>query len=170
MQNMEILMYQSVLLGVGATVFMDFWSILQKRLLGIPSLNFALVGRWIGHMAKGQFKHNSIAAAPNCAGEAAIGWSVHYAIGVIFAVMLLLAAGPQWLESPTLFPALLIGLLTVTAPFLIMQPAFGFGIAASRTPNPNWARLKSIVTHLSFGLGLYVSAMTLRAFEVIFAA
>ncbi len=168
MQNIEVFIYQSVLIGGGATVFMDIWSILQKRLLGIPSLNFALVGRWIGHMANGHFKHHSIAAAPKYAGEVLVGWSVHYAIGIVFAALLLLGAGADWYESPTLPPALLTGLLTVAAPFLVMQPAFGLGIAASRTPKPNMARLKSIVTHLSFGLGLYVSAMTLRTLEIIF--
>jgi Protein of unknown function (DUF2938) len=39
-----------------------------------------------------------------------------------------------------------------------LQPALGAGIAASRTPRPNIARLRSIITHLSFGIGLYVAA------------
>ncbi|MBA3260744.1 MAG: DUF2938 family protein [Gemmatimonadales bacterium] len=36
---------------------------------------------------------------------------------------------------------------------------FGLGIAASRTPNPTQARLKSLVTHTVFGVGLYVCAL-----------
>jgi hypothetical protein len=40
-----------------------------------------------------------------------------------------------------------------------MQPSFGLGIAASRTPNPTQARLKSLVTHTVFGIGLYVCAL-----------
>ena len=39
----------AVLIGGGATLFMDLWAALQNRLLGVPSLNYALVGRWIGH-------------------------------------------------------------------------------------------------------------------------
>ncbi|MGH7512442.1 MAG: DUF2938 family protein [Gemmatimonadales bacterium] len=31
--------------------------------------------------------------------------------------------------------------------------------AASRTPDPTQARLKSLATHLVFGLGLYVCAL-----------
>jgi hypothetical protein len=40
-----------------------------------------------------------------------------------------------------------------------MQPSLGLGIAASRTPKPTRARLKSLATHAVFGLGLYVCAM-----------
>ena len=34
----------------------------------------------------------------------------------------------------------------------------GAGIAASRTPRPNAARLQSLVTHAVFGLGLFATA------------
>ena len=39
-----------------------------------------------------------------------------------------------------------------------MQPAMGAGIAASKTPRPRVARLRSLVTHTVYGVGLYVSA------------
>jgi hypothetical protein len=58
-----------------------------------------------------------------------------------------------------LLPALLYGIGTVVFPFFIMQPSFGLGIAASRTPNPTQARLKSLATHTVFGIGLYVCAL-----------
>ena len=41
-------------------------------------------------------------------------------------------------------------------PWLVMQPSFGLGIAASKTPKPGQARLKSLMTHTVFALGLYV--------------
>jgi hypothetical protein len=44
-----------------------------------------------------------------------------------------------------------------------MQPGMGMGIAASRTPRPNAARLRSLITHMSFGVGLYVAALTVAA-------
>jgi len=59
-------------------------------------------------------------------------------------------------------PALAFGLVTTLAPFLVMQPAFGFGIAASKTPKPSQARLKSLMTHTVFGRGLYLWALLLR--------
>jgi hypothetical protein len=44
-------------------------------------------------------------------------------------------------------------------PFFILQPSFGLGIAAARTPKSTQARLKSLVTHTVFGVGLYVCAL-----------
>jgi hypothetical protein len=60
-----------------------------------------------------------------------------------------------------LLPALIVGLITVAAPFLIMQPGMGAGIAA-KTPNPTAARLRSLATHAVFGIGLYGSAWLVR--------
>jgi Protein of unknown function (DUF2938) len=54
---------------------------------------------------------------------------------------------------------LIVGLLTLVAPFFIMQPGMGAGIAASKTPNPNVARRRSVVAHTVFGIGLYGSAL-----------
>ena len=64
--------------------------------------------------------------------------------------------------EPTLEPALVLGMATVVAPFFILQPGMGAGIAASKTPNPNNARLHSIINHVVFGVGLYLSAMILK--------
>jgi len=55
-----------------------------------------------------------------------------------------------------------VGAVTVAAPFLVMQPALGAGLAASRTPNPAAARLQSLVTHFMFGAGMFLSASALR--------
>jgi cation transport ATPase len=90
--------------------------------------------------------------------ERVIGWSAHYAIGVFFAAALLAIWGLEWARRPTLAPALIISFLTLVATFFVMQPAMGAGIAASKTPRPNIARLRSIATHTVYGIGLYVSA------------
>ena len=145
-------------IGSGATAVMDVWALLQKGLFGVPSLDYRLVGRWLGHLARGRRRHEAIAAALPIKGEAAIGWTAHYAIGIVFAAALLMIWGPGWVREPSAVPALIVGLSTVLAPFLILQPALGLGIAASRTPRPNIARAKSVVTHLSFGIGLFAAA------------
>ena len=44
-------------------------------------------------------------------------------------------------------------------------PIIGAGIAASKTPNPNIARLRSIVAHPVFGIGPYGSALLAALFE-----
>jgi Protein of unknown function (DUF2938) len=69
--------------------------------------------------------------------------------------------GQDWARQPSLGPAISVGLLTVVAPFLVMQPCMGFGIAASKAQGPNVMRLRSLVTHLIFGVGLYGSAWAL---------
>jgi hypothetical protein len=146
------------LIGTGATAATDAWSLLRARLFGIAAPNWGLVGRWIGHMPRGRFRHDSIARAAAVRGERLIGWLAHYAIGITFAALLLALSGGGWIAHPTPGPALLVGLATVLAPFLLMQPGMGAGIAASRTPRPNSARLQSLLTHGVFGLGLYGTA------------
>ena len=147
-----------VITGVGATVVMDVWGFIRQRALGISAPNYGLVGRWFAHMASGRFRHASIAAAAPMPYERLIGWSAHYLIGIAFAALLVGIWGLQWLRHPTLAPALLLGIATVAAPFFLMQPGMGAGIASSRTPHPGAARLQSILTHTIFGAGLYAAA------------
>ena len=147
----------AVLTGAGATALMDLWTIARKRLLGAAAPNYGLVGRWLGHMRRGSFRHASIAAAPPVHGERLIGWGAHYLIGIAFAGVLLGVWGLAWIQQPRIGPALAVGIGSVAAPFLIMQPGMGAGIAASRTPRPAAARLQSLATHAIFGLGLYAA-------------
>jgi uncharacterized membrane protein YagU involved in acid resistance len=138
---------------------MDLWNLLLKRMFSIPSLDYCLLGRWLRHMPSGVFRHASITAAPQKPFERTVGWIAHYTIGVVFALVFVLFTSGGWLARPTLLPALLYGIATVVFPFFIMQPSFGLGIAASRTPTPTQARLKSLVTHTVFGAGLYICAL-----------
>lgn len=149
----------ALLIGGGATLFMDLWAALQKRLFGLVPLDYRLLGRWIGHLLRGRFTHENITAAPPIQYEAALGWCAHYLIGVVFAAVLLAVWGLEWAREPTPGPALLVGVVTVVAPFLILQPGMGAGIAARKTPRPNVSRFRSLITHLSFGIGLYVAAL-----------
>lgn len=154
----------TVLIGLFATALTDLWAIVRKRLLGVPLPDFGLVGRWLAHLTRGRFRHERIAAAAPVAGERLIGWTAHYLIGISFATLVPALWGSQWLEQPALGPALIVGIATVAAPFLLMQPGMGAGFAASRTPRPGAARVHSIVTHTIFGLGLYAAAIITRRF------
>jgi hypothetical protein len=151
------MMLSAILIGVGATAFMDLTSVVRAR-LGAPLPDYGLVGRWLAHAARGSVAHEAIAKSPPVKGETLIGWAAHYAIGIGYAALLLLAF-PGWEARPTLTPAMLIGVGTVLAPFLVMQPGMGAGFFASRTPDPNAARLRSVITHALFGLGLYVAGV-----------
>jgi len=156
-ETLEVLA-RAVVIGVGATIVMDAWAVFLKRGFGLASLDYAMVGRWIGHLPRGRFIHDGIGKSAPVPGERAMGWTAHYAIGVLFAAVQVVVAGPEWTARPTLAPALALGVATVVAPFFILQPGLGAGIAASKTPRPNAARLRSLVTHAVFGLGLYISA------------
>ena len=77
----------------------------------------------------------------------------------MFALVFVASSSGTWLARPTFLPALLYGVATVVFPFFILQPSLGLGIASARTPKPTQARLKSVMTHLVFGVGLYVCAL-----------
>jgi polyferredoxin len=152
----------TLFIGVGATAVMDLWGLARKPLLGIAPPNYALVGRWIAYMTQGQFRHDSIAASARVRGEHILGWTAHYLTGIAFAALLIGIWGFAWVQNPTIGPALAIGIGSVAAPFLLMQPGMGAGVAASRTPRPASARLQSLVTHAVFGLGLYATGQAVH--------
>ncbi|MDK9723305.1 MAG: DUF2938 domain-containing protein [Sterolibacteriaceae bacterium MAG5] len=155
--------FRIILIGCGATFVMDVWLILLKR-FGVQTLNFAFIGRWFGHLFRGRFMHASINKAPPIPNELLLGWFVHYAVGIAFAGVLVTLVGVTWLREPTWVPAVLVGVCTVAAPFFIMQPAMGSGIAGAKTPAPMKGRLRSVANHAVFGLGLYLSAWLIAWF------
>jgi hypothetical protein len=145
-----------LVMGLGATLTFDLWVLFLKHAFNIPASNICLVGRWLRYMPEGIFKHSNLASAPPKSGECGIGWAAHYLIGILFAAAFVAIAGSSWLKRPTLLPAIGFGVVTVLAPFFIMQPLFGLGIAASRASNPGQARLRSLMNHTVFGVGLYL--------------
>ena len=151
------LLLAALWLGIGATLVLDCWSWLLTRLFAVPAPNYCLVGRWFSLMPKGQFCHQSISQAAPQQAECVLGWLLHYLIGISFVLPLLWWQQGQWLRQPEIGQALWLGGSTVLLPFLLMQPAFGLGIAAANTASPWRARLRSLVNHLMFGVGIYLS-------------
>jgi len=154
----------ALVIGTGATAVMDLWSVIRKNLLGIAPPDYGLVGRWLGHMARGRFRHEAIAASAPVRSELVIGWTAHYLTGIAYAALLIAVWGLAWVRQPTIGPALIVGIGTLAAPFLLMQPGIGAGIAASRTPRPAAARLQSLINHAVFGLGLYAAGWVTHLF------
>jgi hypothetical protein len=160
----------AVVIGSGATAVLDLWSLLLNKVFKVPSLNFCLVGRWFSLMRFGQFRHRKITNAAAQPAECALGWTMHYLTGMLFALPLVLfdaglgaalsaAFGAVVAVQPSFFLALALGISTVFFPFLLMQPALGMGVFAANTPKPWLARSKSIVSHAVFGCGLYLTAV-----------
>jgi hypothetical protein len=156
-------MMETLICALVATALVDLWSLLRLRLLGTPLPNYAMVGRWLAHIPRGRLRHDAIAKSAAIRGELLIGWLTHYLIGVAFAAAFLVLAGRGWVAAPAPLPALLFGVVTVAAPWFVMQPAMGAGIAANRTPRPGAARLQSLVTHAIFGLGLYAGGLVVHS-------
>src|SRR5687768_251756 len=130
-RNMDYLMH-AALIGGGATALLDLWTLARRRITGTPVPDYGLVGRWLAYMPRGRFRHEAIGRVPAVRGEAALGWTAHYLIGMSFALVLLAIWGLGWPRQPTIGPALLVGVATVAAPFLLMQPGMGAGFFASR--------------------------------------
>lgn len=147
-----------VVIGVGATLCIDLWATALRLALGVRSLDYCLLGRWIRHMP-GRFVHSNIATATPRAQECLTGWAAHYTIGITLAAGFVALVGTTWLAAPTVMPALLFGAATVVIPWFVLQPALGMGMASARTPGPTRARLKSLGTHLVYGAGLYLVAV-----------
>ncbi|NUO84216.1 DUF2938 domain-containing protein [candidate division KSB1 bacterium] len=156
MSNLTLFFMSASIIGLGATLTFDLWALFLKHAFKIPPSNLCLVGRWLRYMPEGIFKHSNIISAPPKRAECTIGWIAHYMIGLTLASVFVALVGNDWLQRPTLIPAIVFGVVTVLAPFFIMQPSFGFGFAASKTSNPTQARLRSLMNHIAFGIGLYV--------------
>src|SRR5690606_2076258 len=168
-KQMNITPYQvlgAIVIGGGASVLMDAWNLFLKYALGMPSLNYCLLGRWHLYMPEGTFFHSNIAAALPRRFECAAGWVAHYTIGIVLALLFLALAPADWLERPTFLGALLYGIGTVVFPLFVLQPALGLGIASSKAARPVQARLKSLMTHVVFGVGLYLCAVALSHLSV----
>ncbi|MDP2770352.1 MAG: DUF2938 domain-containing protein [Giesbergeria sp.] len=145
------------LVGTGATAVLDAWLVLLQR-LGVPTMNFALLGRWVGHGLHGRWRHAAMAQAAPVQRERALGWLSHYLIGIVFAGVLVGLLGTGWLRAPTLVPAFAFGVGTVAVPLFVMQPAMGLGFAAAKTPAPLKNCTRSVANHAVFGAGLYLAA------------
>lgn len=115
-----------------------------------------MVGRWFGHMSRGIFVHRAISGASPIRNELAIGWIGHYMIGLSYGLAYLYIVQAILSAEPSFVSALSFGLATLFAPWLMMQPAMGAGVFASRTPRPAVTRLINLSMHAVFGASLYL--------------
>jgi len=158
---MELLL-KGVAIGIGATVLMDVWAVVLWKVFRQGRPNWAPVGRWFWHLKDGTVFHDDIGKAEPYSGELALGWIGHYAVGILYGVILALVMGAGWFAAPTFLPAWILGIVTVGAGWFLLQPGLGIGVAASKLPNANTVRALNLVAHTIFALGLYGTALLLR--------
>ncbi len=142
-------------LGVFATVAIDIWVTFSNRVLKFPRTNWAMVGRWLGHIPSGRLAHSSISSSPEIHHENTLGWVFHYFIGIVYAVLYILIILFVLGGEPSLLSAWVFGLATIFSPWFIMQPSLGMGFCASKAQKPNMVRLQNIAVHSIFGVALY---------------
>lgn len=148
--------------GFGATIFADFIAVLRQGWTMTHGF-YCLVGRWVGSLPSTGLIHNDIRASPPIAGERILGWGAHVILGVIYGIVFAVIFGPAVIEAPKFWLGLGFGLVTVMVPWLIFQPLFGWGFGMSKAPEPWKMRLKGVINHAVFGMGLWLSAELLNA-------
>lgn len=148
--------------GVAATVTMDVLGGLARRLGLAAGAKGTWVGRWYLGMARGRLVHSDIAAAPELPGEARAALVGHYLIGIVLAVVYVVAAG--WLGvAPSGFAvAVGYGLATCVFPWFLVLPALGFGVFGVHGPPELKLFTSSVLNHLFYGLGLWWSCNLLQ--------
>jgi hypothetical protein len=146
---------RTLVMGILATIAIDIWTTFANKVLKLPRTNWAMVGRWIGHIPSGRFTHDPISASPPVQHELLIGWVFHYAIGVAYAALYVVYVVAVREGMPTLASAWIFGAITILSPWFVMQPALGLGFLAARAPQPNRVRLQNFVIHSIFGVALY---------------
>jgi len=157
---MDMLM-KAIAIGVGATILMDLWAIVLAVLSGRPKPDWAPVGRWFWHLKSGVVFHDDIGKAEPYAHERALGWIGHYAVGILYGIILAVIVGPGWFAAPTFLPAFILGIVTVGAGWFLLQPGLGIGVAASKLPDAGMVRALNLVAHTVFAAGLYGTALIL---------
>lgn len=156
------LILATIACGIGATALLDLWAILLNKTAGLALPDWALVGRWFGHLPAGKVFHDDIGLAEPVPDELALGWIMHYGVGILFAAILVAIAGPGWLRAPTFIPAWILGIATVGCGWFILQPGMGAGWAASKRPDAMKIRILNLAGHTVFAAGLYGTALLVK--------
>ncbi|UNY98590.1 DUF2938 domain-containing protein [Zhouia spongiae] len=157
--------YKTILAGIGATLFIDFWKFIAS-FFEIRSRGVLFLGRWLAYIIEGQFSHHTIVQTPSAENERFYGLFGHYFIGVIFSFLLPLLYGSKWFSKPTLLPSIMVGLVSLLPAVFIMQPLFGFGIVFSKIPDSSQHLLKVFIIHLIYAIGLYLIAIALKRIKL----
>jgi hypothetical protein len=154
-----------VIVGILATVTMDVVAMIALR-LGIAGRGQRrtgpdLIGRWIGYLLRGKFRHTDILQTPPLRGELVLGLAAHYLIGIAltWCYLGLLAVAHA---TPTALNAILYGTATTVLPWFLMFPSQGMGWLGWDTPGDAHLARASLFNHIIFGLGIALWMAVMR--------
>jgi Protein of unknown function (DUF2938) len=154
-----------VIVGILATVTMDVVAMIALRLgiagRGPRRTGPDLMGRWIGYLLRGEFRHTDILQTPPLRGELGLGLAAHYLIGIVLTLVylgLLVAAH----ATPTALSAILYGTATTVLPWFLMFPSQGMGWLGRDAPAEAHLTRVSLFNHIIFGLGLALWMAVMR--------
>lgn len=148
--------------GIVGAVLMDFTEAMAAR-RGISSgVNIALVGRWVLSLTRGTLRHRDIRTTAPMTHEVAFGWLFHLLVAG-GGVALVLPLGLEAMNIPAgktaPLPYLLFGLATSLLPWFILLPSFGWGVGGRRAPAGSNALLASLLSHIPYGLGIWLTVV-----------
>ena len=156
---------EMVLMGVVATLFMDFFAIILGELkITHQHIRPEAVGRWILYMFRGIFIHEDINKTPALKIEKSMTFLSHYVTGIALAGIYLLLELKVPAIRHQLWIPLIFGIATVILPWLWLYPSFGLGFLASKTLKRSDYIITSLVNHTNFGLGLLIWIALFRRF------
>ena len=140
--------------GVLACLFMDTFQRLLFITLQIPPSNWGMVGRWTVYaLTRGKVINPEIDNLPAISGETSLGWLVHYAVGIGYALVYFVLRDFGWLDN-SFYSGALFGIASVVVPWFFFLPAMGKGMMAKLTDNPRLVCFLALINHLIFGLGM----------------
>ncbi|WP_025732585.1 DUF2938 family protein [Carnimonas nigrificans] len=160
---MLIVLAYSLVVGCIATLLLDAWALLLQA-AGMGGSNWGAVGQWVKGLGKGEFFHPGSAAPAVSQQDKAVGWLFHYVVGIIYALLLVVIGGTHFIEAPTWAPIIWVGfVLSTLCGLLILVPALGGGLLASKTPNQAKSIGLMLAGHAVFSIGLYLGAQLFAA-------
>ncbi|WP_193370652.1 DUF2938 family protein [Pelagibius marinus] len=140
--------------GVFATIVLDLWQRVLFVISGIPPTNWALIGRWFAHLPRGRFIHRPIGESAAVPGELALGWVMHYLVGLIYGFVYVGLMTYGFDRLPSVSNGAAFGAASVVIPWFILQPGLGIGVMGRLAPNPLVPRLNALVSHIIYGIAL----------------
>jgi hypothetical protein len=154
-----------LIVGILATVTMDVVAVMALRFgiagRGPRRTGPDLIGRWIGYLLRGKFRHTDILQTPPLRGELLLGLAAHYSIGFVLTLVylgLLVVAH----ATPTALSAILYGTATTVFPWFLMFPSQGMGWLGRDAPGDAHLALLSLFNHIMFGLGIALWMAVIR--------